>query len=87
MQSTAAAAKQTAQSADLSERNTQSETVRFGGSQEIDGSQENRQESIANLAYALWQQRGCPVGSSEQDWTDAEQQLQNPRAETLIAGR
>jgi hypothetical protein len=29
-------------------------------------------ESIAALAYRLWQQRGCPPGSGEQDWLQAE---------------
>jgi len=33
------------------------------------------QEQIASLAYALWQQRGCPEGSSEEDWFRAEQEL------------
>jgi Protein of unknown function (DUF2934) len=32
-------------------------------------------EDIARLAYALWQQRGCPIGSAEIDWLEAEQQL------------
>lgn len=32
-------------------------------------------EEIARLAYALWQQRGCPIGSAETDWLEAEQQL------------
>ena len=27
---------------------------------------------IANLAYSLWQQRGSPEGSPEQDWLEAE---------------
>ncbi len=35
------------------------------------------QQDIANLAYSLWQQRGCPQGSSEQDWIEAERKLQN----------
>jgi Protein of unknown function (DUF2934) len=30
------------------------------------------QEDIAKLAYALWQQRGCPFGSPEFDWLEAE---------------
>jgi hypothetical protein len=30
------------------------------------------QQDIANVAYALWQQRGCPEGSPEQDWFEAE---------------
>jgi hypothetical protein len=33
------------------------------------------QEDIAKLAYALWQARGCPDGSSEQDWLRAEAEL------------
>jgi hypothetical protein len=32
-------------------------------------------EDIAFLAYALWQERGCPEGSSEEDWFSAEQEL------------
>jgi hypothetical protein len=31
--------------------------------------------SIGELAYSLWQSRGCPDGSAEQDWLDAEKQL------------
>jgi Protein of unknown function (DUF2934) len=33
------------------------------------------QEDIAKLAYALWQQRGCPLGSPEFDWFAAEEKL------------
>ena len=33
------------------------------------------QDDIAQLAYALWQQRGCPYGSSEADWHEAEREL------------
>jgi hypothetical protein len=32
-------------------------------------------ESITKLAYALWQQRGCPYGSPEFDWLEAERTL------------
>jgi hypothetical protein len=32
-------------------------------------------EDIALLAYALWQERGCPEGSSDQDWFRAEREL------------
>jgi hypothetical protein len=31
-----------------------------------------QQQAITNLAYQLWQQRGCPVGSPEDDWIRAE---------------
>jgi len=34
------------------------------------------QDDIANLAYALWQRRGCPEGTAEVDWLEAEAQLQ-----------
>jgi Protein of unknown function (DUF2934) len=35
------------------------------------------QSSIAQLAYALWQQEGCPDGSAEKDWLEAEQKLRD----------
>jgi hypothetical protein len=31
-------------------------------------------EQIASLAYALWQERGCPEGSPQADWLRAEQE-------------
>jgi hypothetical protein len=33
--------------------------------------------SIGELAYRLWQARGCPEGSAERDWLDAEKQLRS----------
>jgi len=35
-------------------------------------------EDVATLAYRLWQERGCPDGSSEVDWFQAEQLLNEP---------
>jgi len=32
-------------------------------------------EDIAALAFALWQERGCPEGSPEEDWFRAEEEL------------
>jgi hypothetical protein len=32
-------------------------------------------EDIAALAHALWQARGCPQGSPEEDWFHAAQEL------------
>jgi hypothetical protein len=32
-------------------------------------------EDIAKLAYVLWEARGCPVGSPEDDWFHAEAEL------------
>lgn len=34
-------------------------------------------EDIAALAYQLWQDRGCPIGSPEVDWFHAAQQLRD----------
>ncbi len=32
-------------------------------------------EEIAALAYSLWQARGCPEGTPEEDWFNAERTL------------
>ena len=32
-------------------------------------------EDIAALAYALWQESGCPEGTHEETWLRAEQEL------------
>jgi hypothetical protein len=37
------------------------------------------QDQIAALAYSLWEARGCPEGSPEDDWFQAEQELTNSR--------
>lgn len=34
-------------------------------------------QSVAALAYELWQGRGCPEGSPEEDWFRAEQALRS----------
>ena len=33
--------------------------------------------NIARLAYLYWLERGCPIGSPEEDWFQAEQDLKN----------
>lgn len=32
-------------------------------------------EQIATLAYTLWEERGCPDGSADEDWFTAEERL------------
>jgi hypothetical protein len=32
-------------------------------------------DHVAELAYTLWESRGCPIGSPEDDWFKAEQEL------------
>ena len=40
-------------------------------------------EQIALVAYAIWQAKGCPDGSSEADWIQAERELMVP----VVQGR
>jgi len=34
-------------------------------------------DEIAAVAYRRWQRRGCPFGSPEVDWSEAEQELRS----------
>jgi hypothetical protein len=36
-------------------------------------------ERITALAYFLWQQRGCPEGSPDEDWFQAQQHIRESR--------
>lgn len=42
-------------------------------------------EEIAVRAYELWEARGCPEGSSEEDWFTAEAQLTQPEEQVSVA--
>ena len=42
------------------------------------------QREISKLAYQLWQARGCPEGSPDEDWLEAEGQMQD-RSENLLS--
>ena len=37
------------------------------------------EREIAVLAYQYWQERGCPIGSDQEDWFRAEETLKNRR--------
>ena len=39
--------------------------------------QEAREEDIPALAYKLWQARGCPEGSSQEDWFRAVEEVES----------
>ena len=49
--------------------------IHAGDASQSDISEASMKEGIAKLAYALWQQRGCPFGSPEFDWVEAERNL------------
>ena len=36
------------------------------------------QSEIAALAYSLWQDRGCPIGSPDEDWFQADEGISRP---------
>jgi hypothetical protein len=71
-----------------SETNTNKPTVtaRASQSQLPEGTMH---EDIPKLAYALWQQRGCPSGSADFDWFAAEEKLLESieRRESGVTGR
>ena len=33
------------------------------------------EDAVAILAHQLWEKRGCPIGSDQDDWFQAEKQL------------
>ena len=37
------------------------------------------QEEIAVIAYEIWLQRGCPIGSPDKDWLRAEIEFKSRR--------
>ena len=39
------------------------------------GQTDPEHEEIACLAYQNWQQRGCPIGTPEEDWFRAEEEI------------
>lgn len=45
------------------------------GSHEIPATISPDQAEIARLAYLHWLERGCPIGSPEEDWSRAEKDL------------
>jgi hypothetical protein len=44
---------------------------------------EDKKEAIARRAHELWLARGCPNGSADRDWYEAERQLSEPMDESI----
>lgn len=42
-------------------------------------------DEIAVLAYQLWNERGCPIGSPDEDWFRAEAELNNRKDAAMAA--
>ena len=43
----------------------------------MDSSTTNTLEEISRMAYTLWQSRGCPQGSPDEDWFRAEEMVRS----------
>jgi Protein of unknown function (DUF2934) len=61
---------------------TQSPATQAGSSQSSEAASQN---DIAQLAYALWQQRGCPEGSAESDWLEAEEKVRESSVDPTLS--
>jgi hypothetical protein len=43
----------------------------------------SHEKTISDLAYHLWHARGCPPGSAEVDWAEAERQVNGLASEAV----
>lgn len=46
---------------------------------------QTRDHQISALAHQLWMERGCPIGSPDDDWFRAEAELEKVQAEAATA--
>ena len=44
-------------------------------------------DKIALRAYRLWQERGSPIGSAEEDWLRAEQEIRGQASQSPSVGK
>jgi Protein of unknown function (DUF2934) len=42
---------------------------------------ETSYEAVALRAYGLWEKRGCPFGSPEEDWLRAEEEIRREKVQ------
>ena len=54
---------------------TQAATRKARKTQEENRSVEDIHTQVRSLAYQLWLDRGAPIGSPEEDWSEAEARL------------
>ena len=50
----------------------------------IDATDQTLQENIRQVAYSLWERRGRPEGTAEEDWREAEQQVRLLQEQTTV---
>jgi hypothetical protein len=50
--------------------------------------QNSPHEEITLRAYRIWEERGCPIGSPEEDWFRAEEEIRREQArDELVRAR
>jgi hypothetical protein len=59
------------------------ELTKNDGSRRVPAKISSGDKDIAKLAYLHWQDRGCPIGSPEEDWSWAEQDLKSEQRRTV----
>ncbi len=72
--------KKAERSAIMASRALKIDPKKSGTCQPTDSTERNVSEAVSEdaitaLAYQLWQERGCPIGSGQQDWFQAEHEL------------
>jgi Protein of unknown function (DUF2934) len=45
------------------------------------------EDAIREIAYALWERRGAPIGSPDVDWIEAEKQLREGELDSHADGQ
>jgi hypothetical protein len=55
-----------------------------GKTSESNAAESSVQESIKEIAYGLWEKRGRPEGTAEEDWREAEQQVRLLEQQTTV---
>lgn len=78
MSSTAASRALIRESSDRSQPMTTSQMP------DIDATEQALQENIRQVAYSLWEMRGRPEGTAEEDWREAEQQVRLLHGQTTV---
>ena len=57
-------------------------------SAELKTSETVDERAIAALAYQIWLDRGCPIGTDQEDWFRAEEDLKKlAKTPTTVGGR
>lgn len=69
----------------MPKKESTSQSSELRSAESVSANRELPHDEIAQVAYALWEARGRGDGSAEQDWFEAERQLQEPRTQTEAA--